>query len=439
MNFRPFIDWIQLEQTYPSVLVRREMNTAEFEQHRPASDARGNLLTMPEFWSMSFVGPRPSVIEHLNGIPVIDGGVIIKVERDEETGQYKDDPEWVTNARKSCRGSYESHVMVKSDGTRLILDGNIGRWNRPDNLFSLDLHDTIEAAQRFVQALGVGQGFTVGDRMDKTDYADGHRQGAELTEYDRKHGLTYYYTGARINKLHLTQNFVTGSAQNAEAFMSWLQTQSAKRIKRNKYASSGVAWGSKGRRVYLKAYIKHLEMLAHCKQHGLSKEQVLNDPVYQFCLKNGVVRFEAEYGDSFLKENHLHYLGECTMQKLTEHFSRHVSEITDRVRDDITTIDPSSFDVPAGCLAAAMAYLRGEDVRAAMILAGKERTFRNYAKRLKQYGLDINEPLQKDQKLTAVIKVVEIMPLNDAPNWYWQHQERMTAQAANDSTKQVAA
>lgn len=413
-----FIDWIKIRQTHRSI-------------DNPAYWSAASDLHLCGNWhddqSKHLRATRPQVpdfaVASFDPCPIVDGGIVGKFARD-DNGQLLDEPEWVTSSRLSSRGSFQSHYMFSSDGSRVVLDGNIGRWNRVDNLFNLDFSDTWEQANRIAEKHGCPY-FTAGELVPK------HPE--HLTDYDKKHGLTYAYTGAVVDELHLTQNYVTGSEANAIAAISWLQTQSKNRIRRNVYDTVCVSWGQKSsRRIYLKAYIKADEMLAHAKAHGRTKEEVLQDPVYQFCKKNGVIRFELELGDTFLKENHLHYLGEIKMQKLTEVFNEKVGEILNRTREDLTRIDLAELDLKAGELMAAQAYLRGEDVRATMIQSGKLRTFQRYAKKLKQYGIDINEPLGDTKQLTQVIKVVSIAPLLEAPAWYWDYQNKMSAQAAND-------
>lgn len=123
------------------------------------------------------------------------------------------------------------------------------------------------------------------------------------------------------------------------------------------------------------------------------------------------------------------------MQKLENLFRAEVDPLLTRTREDITRIDLDSLAVPPGVRMTAAAYLRGEDVRASLPRA----TFFRYAKQLRQYGIDIAEPLPNASKFTSLVKVVEIAPIHEAPNWYWEHQSRMAAIAANSEPVEVAA
>lgn len=390
-----FIDWITLSQS-------------DFSQH------------------VEFVGPF-SVIEPLGdgpfsplysyALPLVDSGIVVKAPRNMETLELSDDPEWISHSRVHHEGSFSSGLMLKCDGKRVEFSGNVGRFDRPDNLFNLNFDETIAKANDFLRQYGLPK-FHCGDFHENTN----------PSEYDFKHGIMEEWTGATVSMLHLTKNYITGSAGNAQASIDWLATQSKSHVKRSRSGESTIAWGKKGGRVYLKCYIKANEMLDHAKAHGRTREDVLNDPVYQFCLKNGVIRFELEAGRLLLRDSSLRYLGDITMPKLDELFNEHVNPILCRVREDITRIDFDTLDIGTGPKMAALAYLRGEDVRSHLTRA----TFFRYAKVLREYGIDISEPLHNTQKFTTVIKVIDIQPIAEAPSWYWDHQSRMTQCAAND-------
>jgi hypothetical protein len=57
------------------------------------------------------------------------------------------------------------------------------------------------------------------------------------------------------------------------------------------------------------------------------------------------------------------------------------------------------------------------------------RTFYRHAKQLREYGIDIIEPLLSINKFTSVIKVVELQPVTTVPDFYWHHQRVMSLRA----------
>lgn len=374
--------------------------------------------------------------ELMASIPVVDDGVVGKVLTQEDGSQ---DVEWYTHCKRKHEGSFDSLVIIRSDGHLVELEGNIGRLNRPDNLFNLDYLQTLQACNTFAQSYGL-PGFSTGEVVEI----------ANPCQYDIDHNNLTMWTGASVSNMHLTENYITGNQANAEAFLTWLSTQSLPRVSKNHYSNetptgntkkghSGVTtvtWGRGGSRFYLKAYNKAAEMIAHAKNHGLTIEQVKASPVYQFCLEHGVVRFELECGRLLLRDNQLRYIGDAIMhpEKIQALFDSYVDPLISRVREDVTAVDLEALDIPVGAKLAAECWLRGGDPRRQY----KNRmTFSRHRNLLKQYGFDISEPLNKEQKFSSVFKVVELTKLDTAPAWYWDHQARMTARAVNGEPYQA--
>lgn len=354
--------------------------------------------------------------ELVPAIPTVDSGVVMKAGRDPVTQEFNDDPDWISYSKLHHEGSFSSGFMLRSDGYRVDLSGNIGRLDRPDNLFNLAIEETVEKASALVQQYGLPP-FTPGECSVVQN----------PTAYDLETGQLTSWSGATVSQLHLTENYATGSAANAQAAIDWLATQSKSHVKRGRAGESTMTWGRKGARVYLKCYIKAEEMLAHAKVHGRTREQVMQDPVYIFCRDNGIIRFELEAGRLLLRDNGLRFLGDITMKKLENLFRSQVDPLLSRVRSDITRIDFDALDIKPAIKMAAMAYLRGEDVRSQL----PTRTFYRYSKLLREYGIDISEPLQNAKGFATVIRVIDIAPIQEAPNWYWDYQARMATIAAN--------
>ncbi|WP_046166721.1 phage/plasmid replication protein [Chromobacterium vaccinii] len=341
-------------------------------------------------------------------LPLVDSGVVGKWGRDMETGELVEDAEWGQSSKLFIRGSFDSLVVIKSDGFRVSLTGNIGRLDRADNLFNLDWDATIAKCNEILGRFRLPP-FTKGEQVVN----------ANPSAYDLQHGINLIkWTGAKVSNFHVTENLATGSPENAAAFMGWASTQSMNNIKRNRTCPESCSWGSKAGRKMFKLYIKHLEMLAPGHMHGRSKTEIKTDPVYQFAKEQGIVRAELEAGRLLLRDKSLQYLGDITMEKIVALFRSETQPLLNRVREDITRLDieglPSKIRMTAAC------YLRGEDVRPLLSQA----TFYRHAKQLREYGIDINEPLAKFEKINHVIKVIEVKPL-ECPEWYWAHQQRL--------------
>lgn len=356
---------------------------------------------------------NPETLELEASLPLVDEGIIGKFPRSDDTGEYTEDAEWAMQTSRKIRGSFDSLVIVKCDGFNVSLEGNIGRLDRPDNLFNLDFDATLQKCNEVLARFGLPP-FTAGEKVINPN----------PSAYDIKQGLFEYWTGATISQLHLTLNYSAGSPNNAQAVIDWLSTQSMSRIKRGRAGETTVQWGSKGGRKLLKAYIKHVEMLVH--RHGRKKPEILLDPVYQFCLANGIVRFELEANRLLLRDNMLRFLGDITMEKLIQLFNEEVNPLLQRTREDVTRFELETL--PASVRVTAAAYLRGENVRALMSKA----TFYRHANQLREYGIDIAEPLLSISKFTSVIKVIELQPVNTVPDFYWHHQRVMSFRAVEN-------
>jgi hypothetical protein len=114
------------------------------------------------------------------------------------------------------------------------------------------------------------------------------------------------------------------------------------------------------------------------------------------------------------------------MEKLTNLFDQYVDPLVNRVREDVTTMDLMAL--PSTVRATAAAWLKGVDVRTLLSRA----TYFRHAKTLREYGMDISEPLGNVKPFTTIIKVIEVRPVTAAPDWYWQHQRALSLKAAGD-------
>jgi len=362
----------------------------------------------------------PETGELVPVLPLVDSGVVGKWGRDLETGELAEDAEWGTASKLHVRGSFDSLVIVRCDGFTVELEGNVGRLDRPDNVFNLDWDETLAKCNEFLARFGLPP-FTAGEKLLNTNPSD----------YDYKHGLCGYWTGASVSELHLTCNYATGSMENAQCTIDWLRNQSMSNIKRGSGGPTSVSWGSRRGRKLITAYLKAPEMLAPGHKHGRKTADIKADPVYQFCESEGIVRLELKAQRLLLRDSGLRYLGDITMPKLVQLFHAEIDPLLNRTREDVQRLDLESL--PAKVRTTAAAYIKGVDVRPMLT----QRTFYRYAKILREYGIDIAEPLASTEKFASVIKVVEITPIAAAPDWYWQHQKTCkpvatAAPAAND-------
>lgn len=332
---------------------------------------------------------RHSEARPLAGMRLLSYREVGDINRDgqavEEVEAIKDKAFWAW-----IKGSHETAIRVVSHEKNVALAGNPGRWGRPDNLFGFDLAQTIERANHIVRSQGLPE-FTQGDPY--------------IPQNDKPETR---WTGARVWSIHLTQNYLCGSPENAKAVINWLDSQSIARVKKSRLGASTVVWGSL-KYCQVEAYLKADEMLAHAKNDA-HRETIKASPAYQWAHKNGLLRIEVKAAKDFLKHEKLTHLGDWNMATITRIFQDR-TEVLNRYRSDIEDFDFN--DVPSAYRMTLAAWLRGEDVSQ---LFGNRMTQYRHAKALRSHGIDILEK-RNVHVMPVRIRTIEVQPAS-VPDWY---------------------
>jgi hypothetical protein len=358
---------------------------------------------------------RPDSVKSLAGMRTIayrEGGDI------NHLGEVVEEREILPERFRAAwiHGSHNTKIQLSSDGTLVQIKGNPGRFGRGDNVFNLGWDQTFSRCGELLQSQGL-PAMSYGEPSANPQlfrHCDGSiRSYAEFAGYcvfpdDGGPG----HEGARVWSIHVTRNYVTGSEADAVAVINWLSSQSVARVKKKLIGSSTVVWGNLNY-CQVEAYIKADEMMAHCKG-DLEREMMRQNPVYQWCKENGVVRVEVKAAKDYLREAGLTWAGDWNMEKVIHLFESR-TEVLSRVKADIDEFDPALLPSKVACTAAA--WLRGEDVQRCM----KRTTFWRHAKVLREYGIDIAEP-RNVKTMPVRIKTIEVQAAS-APDWYW-HQGR---------------
>ena len=314
-------------------------------------------------------------------LPLFNDGAFVRYDAD---GVH----ECTTLKKLRVDGSHETGVFIRCDGETVWFEGNVSRFGRPDNVFGFTF---AECVQR-INALLVSH--------DLPPFTAGKKMWVKSSGGDRP-----IYTGARITRLDVTENFFAGSPDNAAAFMRHLQMQQASRLKTGTYGEGEtVDFGRGSRRVYSKAYLKHAELLRHLKK-SVKNATVHSKPydpyieqLAEWCRVNGLVRFETTYKSTYLIDNCQNYLGGLDMQVLQIDFKKR-QEVFTRTScelDDLSNLDKSS-------LAVYRMWQAGDDL---VTKYSKGRFYFHRAKLL-PYGVDIaiRSNVINFQPKTRVIKL----------------------------------
>lgn len=314
---------------------------------------------------------------------------------------------------KQHRGSFDTSLRLRSDGSTVLLSGNPGRFERTDNVFNYGIDDTVRLASEVVASYGL-PAFSAGDCRSKPDPSD----------RDRELGLLAEWNGAVFRELHVTQNLSAGNEHLAKEYMAFASGLRAARIAKGVYGDETIVFGAlarKGRPMHkaVVIYRKAAEMLAHAKGEE-AKERVKKSQEYQFAMDTGLVRCECKWGSHFLRDNGLRYMGEANMAKIISIFQRETEFLRSANPDRAVRL---VSDIPRKYRLAALAWIRGDDLSALLSRATYFRT----VKGLRDYGLDVAERRvgasdenQAEQDLQAMLDRLprfDLRPLA-VPEWY---------------------
>lgn len=331
--------------------------------------------------------------------------------------------ESTTLKKLKIHGSHETGVFIRCDGETVSFEGNVSRFGRPDNVFGYTLHQCISRINTLLETLCLPP-FTAGKRFQVRTF-NGDRPA---------------YTGARITRLDLTQNFQTGSVENAYAFMRHLSMQQASRLKTGTYGEGEtVDFGRGSRRVYSKAYLKHVELMRHVSKPkkpdvkgllalGYDLEQIHAysapfDPYISdlaaWASSIGLVRFETTYKSTFLIDNFHNYLGGLDMRHLEIDFAKRQEVFT---RSSVELDDLSSLDKTT--LGVYRMWAAGDDITSKL----KKSQFYKHRSTLLPYGVDIAVK-SNVLNFTPRVKVIQLTPA-PMPSFYELQQPNLIRLAA---------
>lgn len=305
------------------------------------------------------------------------------------------------------RGSHDTSLQVKCDGSTVELSGNVGRWDRPDNVWNYDLDDTVSKASDFVEGFGLPR-FSAGECRAKVS----------LSKHDYDLGLWNEWTGAVYRELHVTRNFYVGNEPLSMEAMRYMGGLRAARIAKGKFGDETIVFGRNGGKLHKKVvvYRKAAEMLAHAKGDD-AKKRVKASKEYQMARDMGLIRIECKWGRDFLRDNGLRFMGDASMAKIISLFEAETGFLMNASADRAARV---VADMPTKVRAAALLWIRGDDLRELF----PRRTYFRHVKALREYGIDASEPRTKQEGSAADLqRLLDGLPQFElrelpAPEWY---------------------
>lgn len=311
------------------------------------------------------------------------------------------------------QGSHSTSVLMHSDGDLCRISGNVGRLDRPDNLWNYDWADTFTRCNIEARAAGLPE-FTHGDQVLRES----------ISEDDRRKGVSpWRWTGSYVNELHVTRNFYAGSDALAVETMRDLQGRRLSRVSKSAFGNESISFGMpsrKGQRLHrgVVIYRKGPEMLAHAKGDE-AKARIKTSPEFQLAMDTGLVRVECKFGALYLRGHNLRYSGDITMAKLIALYNRETAPLLlARADNTVRLVDA----MPPKLRMSALTWIDGRDVRCLVSAS----TFKRHRKALLEYGLDISEPRRADGRPNAedaLQRMLDALPQHSlqplaAPDWY---------------------
>lgn len=301
--------------------------------------------------------------------------------------------EWQVDRAFQFDGSHDSRVQTQSDGWTVKLSGNVGRFDRRDNIFGFALDEVMAKANRILA------------RFDLPPFS----KGESFLEYGSPFSK---FTGALFTRLDLTSNFSVGCGADVAPFMQHLAAQSVSRMRTGAFPDGyTVDYGRGSKYWYAKAYAKHHQLTARQQRKRPPLPEVLD-----FVERVGVVRFEITLKSRFLAQNALRYWGATDMSRLIQVFNAK-SEVIRREIAAYESFDQMFEQLPAELLGTALAWKMGKDLPRMM----KRATYYRHRRRLlDEFGIDVSQPCRVVELATRVrVKEITVMPMV-APEWYWE-------------------
>lgn len=323
---------------------------------------------------------------HTSELPEIHNGKVYDVD-------VNGDVETVTLKRVSHEGSYSTKISVRCDGSIVELSGNVGRWGRPDNVFGHSATRCIQIASEIALSLGL-PAFTKGVSMLVTGKDGKPKQ---------------VWTGARVSRLDMTENMVTGGPRNLSLVMNHYSNQKIMRVKQKTYGNDetivfgeGVTKGTGSKYIYAKLYVKHIEMKAHLakmKKKFLNFDESYLSDLTKWCESQGIIRYEVEFKSNYLNRHKVAYLGDITDAKLHLLFNSYYDQILKRVDADMTEEELPQY------ARGTLARWKGGETPSVFL---KQTTFYRHRSACLKAGFDIAEPFSNVVKFPTKYRVVNI-------------------------------
>lgn len=319
-------------------------------------------------------------------LPILNNGNMICVDVDGEV-------EFRTTKKLDQVGSYDTKIRFLCDGTRIVFEGNIGRYGRPDNVFGFSVLECVRKASDFLETFCLPR-FTQIEGNVVSARTDG-----------------FISTGAVITRVDITKNYAAGSHERAALVAHYMGGQaiagaSSSGVGLPKTYANGVSWNEGSKYWYAKLYLKGMELGTHVAPE-----------VKDWVLNAGILRHEISLKSRYLKQHGLQDLRAWTFgwkakgENMENIIYGKFSPVLTR-----NTVQTNPFEgIPSKLRRIALDWRDGADIWGDPDY--KIRSKQIWRKALLPYGIDIKVPCN----VTRLATRVEVIQLESAsmPAGYW--------------------
>jgi len=343
---------------------------------------------------------------HHKTLPVVNSGHVFSVDSDGVV-------EWDCMQKLDVEGSFSTKIRVSCDGNRVFLSGNVGRFNRSDNVFGYSVLQCVAIANKilglfglppFTDASNIPLNNSVRQNHFRRVGVDGLKRDLAPNDLDMgsDNDAGFILGGAVITRVDLTCNWSSGSPGNASQVIRHMQGFKSGRFEPRSYNCSGVSWGEGSKFWYAKVYDKAADYVRH---YGVGT--VLHDAkIYDFILCSGVVRHEITLKSRYLRQN-----GLSGLSRWVDGMEKKIYALFSDCLDGSFNSD-TFLEIPGRAGELAVAWRDGADLKKRL----SHNTFYRYRRQLLTYGIDIAVP-SNVTRINTRVNVIDIGQTS-LPFWY---------------------
>jgi len=310
---------------------------------------------------------------------------------------------------KRHAGSFDTSLHIRSDASRVTVDGNPSAFDRPDNLFglpsvaagvdkinsqlatlSLPVFDSIKPDVKFSSTVHV---LPVTRRFDSSNGMQSARSDSLLAD-----------SRSRLSRVDVTENLCT---DDPVAFIRHLSGYCHHGKCGHLYPNGRtVEWGAGSRRIYIKFYDKAFDIeqkikalvkrLASKNRDNIQLHISYLTQLHTYCVQNGIVRLEVTFKSTELTDRNLFYIEDWeghTMSNVLAPYQFHKKINVEETRFDGVFSHLLSLDYSDRISRQAelihTSWVNGSDVKA---LCGSKESYYRYRRILLNVGVDIFTP-----------------------------------------------